>query len=35
MELPSDLARLQEPELYLEQYRDRLVIIDEIQRLPG
>jgi len=35
MELPSDLARMQEPELYLEQYRDRLVIIDEIQRLPG
>jgi uncharacterized protein len=35
MELPSDLARLQEPELYLEQHRDRLVIIDEIQRLPG
>ena len=35
MELPSDLARLQEPELYLEQYVDRLVIIDEIQRLPG
>lgn len=35
LELPSDLARLQEPELYLEQFRDRLVIIDEIQRLPG
>ncbi|MDD5205993.1 MAG: ATP-binding protein [Desulfobacterales bacterium] len=32
LELPSDLARLREPELYLEQYRDRLVIIDEIQR---
>lgn len=35
LELPSDLARLQEPELYLEQFRDRLVIIDEVQRLPG
>lgn len=35
LELPSDLARLQEPELYLQQFRDRLVIIDEVQRLPG
>jgi predicted AAA+ superfamily ATPase len=35
LELPSDLARLREPELYLEQYRDRLVIIDEIQRFIG
>lgn len=34
LELPSDLARLQEPELYLNQFQDRLVIIDEIQRLP-
>lgn len=32
LELPSDLARLREPELYLERYSDRLVIIDEIQR---
>lgn len=32
LELPSDLAKLREPEIYLEQYRDRLVIIDEIQR---
>lgn len=35
LELPSDMARLHEPELYLEQNRERLVIIDEIQRLPG
>lgn len=34
LELPSDLARLQEPELYLGQFNDRLVIIDEVQRLP-
>lgn len=34
LERPSDLVKLQEPELYLEQYSDRLVIIDEIQRLP-
>ena len=26
MELPSDLARLQEPELYLEQYRKRVCV---------
>jgi uncharacterized protein len=35
LELPSDLARLREPELYLEQHHDRLVIIDEIQRSRG
>jgi predicted AAA+ superfamily ATPase len=34
LERPSDLAKLREPELYLEQHRDRLVILDEIQRLP-
>ncbi len=34
LELPSDLARLEEPELYLQPLRDRLVIIDEIQRMP-
>ena len=35
LELPSDLAKLAEPELYLSQYEDRLVIMDEVQRLPG
>ncbi len=34
LELPSDLMKLQEPELYLSQFSDRLVIIDEIQRMP-
>lgn len=34
MERPSDSAKLQEAELYLEQHGDRLVIIDEIQRRP-
>lgn len=34
LELPSDLSKLQEPELYLRQFSDRLVIIDEIQRRP-
>lgn len=35
LELPSDLNKLTDPELYLRQYRDRLIIIDEIQRYPG
>jgi len=34
LELPSDIAKLEEPELYLEQFRGSLVIIDEIQRMP-
>jgi uncharacterized protein len=34
LERPSDLAKLQEPELYLEAHRDKLVILDEIQRMP-
>ena len=34
LEKPSDFSKLDEPELYLEQFRDRLVILDEIQRKP-
>lgn len=34
LELPSDMNKLQDPELYLEQHKDNLVIIDEIQRMP-
>ena len=34
LELPSDIAKLQDPELYLSQFSGRLVIIDEIQRIP-
>jgi len=34
LERPSDIDKLREAELYLEHYKDRLVIIDEIQRLP-
>ena len=34
MELPSDRAKLADPELYLSQHRHRLVILDEIHRLP-
>ena len=37
LELPSDANKLQEPELYLGQFTgtNTLVIIDEIQRIPG
>ena len=34
LELQSDRARLSDPELYLSQYEDRLVILDEIHRVP-
>jgi uncharacterized protein len=35
LELDSDLNKLKEPELYLRQFTDTLVVIDEIQRMPG
>ncbi len=34
LERPSDLAKLAEPELFLEPLADRLVILDEVQLLP-
>lgn len=34
LELDSDLNKLREPELYLREQADKLVVIDEIQRLP-
>ena len=34
LELPQDLALLQEPTLFLEQHRDKTLIIDEVQRVP-
>ncbi len=34
LELPSDMDKLHEPELYLSTHEDKLVIIDEIQRMP-
>ncbi len=34
LELFSDLEKLNYPEIYLNQYQDHLVIIDEIQRKP-
>ncbi|MEX2578377.1 MAG: ATP-binding protein [Verrucomicrobiales bacterium] len=34
LERPSDLAKLSDPELYLSGFAGRLVILDEVQRLP-
>lgn len=34
LERPSDLARLQDPELYLRSHAGTTVILDEIQRMP-
>ncbi|MBA3899427.1 MAG: ATP-binding protein [Bacteroidetes bacterium] len=35
LELNSDLRKLEDPQLFLDQYTDNCVIIDEVQRLPG
>ncbi len=35
LELPSDRARLSDPELYLDRQEGKLVILDEIHRTPG
>jgi hypothetical protein len=35
LEMPSHRTKLSDPELYLNAQEDRLVILDEIQRLPG
>jgi predicted AAA+ superfamily ATPase len=35
LELPSDMNKLQEAELYLKSIGDNLVIIDEVQRMPS
>ena len=34
LESPSDRARLSDPELYLSDHEDRLVILDEVHRVP-
>lgn len=34
LESPTDLAKLQDPEQYFELNKDRLIILDEIQRIP-
>lgn len=35
MELPSDRAKLNEPELFLNSRKHQLVVIDEVQQHPG
>ncbi len=35
LELPSDLAKLTDPELYFKSTEGNLLILDEIHRLPG
>jgi len=35
LERPSDLRKLSDPELYLGPLSDRLVVLDEIQRVPN
>ena len=35
LEKPSDIAKLSDPELYLNNHFGRLVILDEVQRMPG
>lgn len=35
LERPSDLAKLADPELYLSSNTGKLIVLDEIQRLPG
>lgn len=34
LERPADRAQLAEPELFLAQHRERLVVLDEVQMLP-
>ena len=35
LQAPSDIAKLSEPELYLADHQDKLVILDEIHRMPN
>ncbi len=35
LESESDRSKLSEPELYLAEHEDKLVILDEVHRLPG
>lgn len=34
LERPADLRRMQEPELFLDENKSRLICLDEIQRIP-
>ena len=35
LENPDDISRLSEPALYLREYKESCIIIDEVQRIPG
>jgi uncharacterized protein len=35
LQAPADIAKLSDPELYLTDHQDKLVILDEIHRLPS
>lgn len=35
LESDADLTRLHDPELYLSSHQEKLVILDEVQRMPG
>lgn len=35
LEVAADRARLSDPALYLAEHEDKLVILDEVQRMPG
>lgn len=35
LESPRDRARLDDPEAYLERHLDKLVVLDEVHRVPG
>ena len=34
LELPSDIQKLSEPELFFRRHRGKLICLDEIQRMP-
>ena len=34
LENPDDLTRLEQPTLFFDQYQDKLICLDEIQRKP-
>ena len=35
LEAPSHLSKLSDPEFYLAAHEDKLIILDEVQRMPG
>ncbi|MBI2634239.1 ATP-binding protein [Candidatus Peregrinibacteria bacterium] len=35
LELPSSLNKLSDPEIFLKEHEDKMIVIDEVQRMPG